>query len=140
MTQTAGTLTESQLIGGVAHGLIGMNATAALPNKFTIGYYVKVKTGSAAVRVNTPRVVRAALDGMAVPAGTGASPVPLVNADGWKHVNLELTPNQANYDRTAFQLLASVNSELYFAMPKITFGHANLDPNLGLLMQARIFG
>jgi hypothetical protein len=140
MTQTAGALTESQLVGGVAHGLIGINANVALPNKFTIGYYVKVKTGSAAIRVNSPRVARAAIEGVAVPAGTGTSPVPLVNADGWKHVNLESTPNQYNYDNTAFQLLASAGSELYLAMPKITFGHANLDPNLGVLMNARMFG
>jgi Protein of unknown function (DUF2793) len=140
MTQTAGALTESQLVGGVAHGLIGINANVALPNKFTVGYYVKVKTGSAAIRVNSPRVARAAIDGAAVPAGVGTSPVPLVNADGWKHVNLESTPNQYNYDNTAFQLLASAGSELYLAMPKITFGHANLDPNLGVLMNARMFG
>ncbi len=140
MIQSAAAAAETQSIGGVAHGLVGTNSMVALPNKFTIGYYVKVKTGSAAIRVNHARVIRAAIDGVPVPAGTAASPVALTGASGWKHVNLELIPNQYNYDNTAFQLLASASSELYFAMPKITFGHANLDPNLGVLMNAKMFG
>lgn len=139
MTQTAGALTASQLVGGVAHGLINTSAFTALPNKFTIGYYVKVKTGSAAIGVNSARVTRAAIDGVPVAAGTGST-IPLVNADGWKYINLESTPNQYSYDNAAFQILASVSSELYFAMPKITFGHASLDPDLGVLMNAKMFG
>lgn len=140
MTQTAGALTASQPVGGLAHGLIALNAFVALPNKFTIGYYVKVKTGTAAIGVNSARVVRASIDGAPVAAGPGALPVVLTNGDGWKYINLESTPNQYSYDNGALQLLAPASSELYFAMPKITFGHASLAPDLGVLMNAKMFG
>lgn len=140
MTQTTGSLTESQLVGGVAHGLVSINGLTALPNRFTVGYYVKVKTGSAAIRVNSYRVLRATIDGAAVPAGTSASAVALTSASGWKYVNLESTPNAYNYDTSAFHLLASAGSEVLFAMPRVVFGHVNLDPALGVLMNARMFG
>jgi hypothetical protein len=122
------------------HGIVIVNATAALPSKFSIGYYVKAKTGSLAILVNSAKVNRAAIDGAAVPAGTGASPVMLTNASGWKHVNLEISLGTGNYDNTLFQAYASANAEIYFAMPKLVIGHVNLDPNLGILTNGKIFG
>ena len=136
---TAG-LQVTQLFGGVMHGIVIANATAAMPSKFSIGYYVKVKTGSLAILVNSAKVNRAAIDGAAVPAGTGASPVMLTSASGWKHVNLEISLGTGNYDNTLFQAYASVSTEIYFALPKLVIGHVNLDPNLGILTNGKIFG
>jgi hypothetical protein len=140
MTQAATPSIEPQTIGGTGYGLICTVASVALPDKFTVGYFLKVRSGSAAIRLNSVRVMRASVDGVAMAAGIGASPLVLGSGDGWKYVGFHSTPNQYNYDNTLLQLLASANADILIAMPRIVFGHVDLNPAGGVLMNARLFG
>ena len=109
-----------------------------MPARFTFSYYVKVKTGSALIAVD--QVLRATIDGGPVTAGVGATPVVLTNGDGWKHVNLEMLRPEQGYQHRLAQLLSTVSGEVWIAMPKLVFGHVNLDPGLGVLANQRLLG
>lgn len=138
ITQTTGSLSEAQNIGGTNYGLAFTNTFTALPRKYTAGFYVKVKTGSAAIVVPAASKGRAYIDGVLY-AG-GSAPVVLQNADGWKYVNLQSGPNQFFYNYRAFDVILPAGAQIYFAMPRFVFGHVNLDPNLGVLMNDKMFG
>lgn len=137
-TNSASTLADSQTIGGTAYGVVITNGTFAMPAAYTFAYYVKVKTGSAAIAV--ANAVRAAIDGVAVTAGAGAAPVVLTNADGWKHVNLEMMAGISGTDIRMAQLLTPLSGAVWFAMPKFVFGHMNFDVGTGVLMNSKLFG
>ncbi len=92
-TQAATPTSEVVTIGGLPHGLLCTSTFTAMPVRYSVGYFVRVITGSVAVRVNADVVIRAAIDGVAVPAGAAASPVQVLPADGWKHVTLQARPN-----------------------------------------------
>lgn len=129
------TLSEQRSVDGIAYGLALTNQFTALPSRFTVGYYAKVLSGSALVALDDATVARAAIDGV---AATG--PFLLQNQDGWKHVGLQALPNGFGYNYRAFQLLATSGASLLIAMPKVLFGHADLDPDAGVIMNARLFG
>lgn len=138
ITQTTGSLSEAQNIGGTNYGLAFTNTFTALPRKYTAGFYVKVKTGSAAIVVPAASKGRAYLDGVLYPGGS--APVVLQNADGWKYVNLQSGPNQFFYNYRAFDVILPAGAQIYFAMPRFVFGHVAIDPNLGVLMNDKMFG
>ncbi|WP_195161754.1 DUF2793 domain-containing protein [Mesorhizobium sp. NBSH29] len=135
---TAGALTEQRTHLATNYGLPFTNALAAMPARFTYSYYVKVKTGSALLAVD--QVLRASIDGAPVTSGSGATPVVLTNGDGWKHINLEAARADIGYNHRMAQLLTTVSGEVWITMPKLVFGHVNLDPNLGVLINTRLFG
>lgn len=133
---TSGALVESTTVSGAAYGLPFTTLFTALPIKFTTSYYVKVKTGSAALMFGTGRVTRAYLDGVLQPASDKV----ITNADGWKHVCVQGFPNQYGYDYAILNIKLPLSGELWLAMPKVVFGHVDLDPNLGVLMNGRMYG
>lgn len=137
-TNSASTLTDSQTIGGTAYGVVIANGSFPLPATYTFAYYVKVKTGSAAIAV--ANAVRATVDGVAVTAGAGAAPVVLTNADGWKHVNLELALGTSGSDLRMAQLLTPLSGAVWFAMPKFVAGHMTFDVGTGVVMNSKLFG
>ena len=140
MTQAPAAASESQVIGGQAYGLVCTNTFTAMPVRYSVGYYLRVTSGAAAIRVNSSTASRAAVDGVPVPAGPGASPVVINPADGWKHIALQAQPNKFGYEYAAFQLLASGNAETLLALPVILFGHVEIDPLQGVFMNGRMFG
>ena len=137
-TNSSSSLVDSQTISGTAYGLVMTNSGFAAPATYTFAYYVKVKTGSAAIAV--ANAVRAAVDGVAVTAGTGAAPVVLTNGDGWKHINLELAVGTSGTDTRIPQLLTPLSGAVWLAMPKFAFGHMTFDVDTGVLMNSRLFG
>lgn len=138
ITNTSSSLVETRTVSGTTYGLPFANAFTAMPARYSFAYYVKVKSGSALVAMD--RVIRASVDGIPVPAGTDASPFMLTNADGWKHICLETSPNLSGYDYRVAQILTTPGGQIWFAMPKLVQGHVNLDPNLGILMNSKMFG
>jgi hypothetical protein len=141
VTQTAGALTEITTISGTDYGLPFTSSFVPMPEKFTAAYYVKVLSGSAALIFtpaagNGPGTVRGYVDGVRQAGNT----VVIANADGWKAVTAHNVPNAYSYDYAAFRLKLPVSAAVLFAMPKIIFGHVELDPDLGVLMNARMFG
>lgn len=126
--------TEQRVFDGATFGLALTNSFTAMPTRFTAGYYLKALSGAALIAADDPRVARASADG----AATGG-PLVLTAEDGWKHLCLEQGPNASGYNYRALQILATAGAVLLLAMPKIVFGHADLDPDLGVLMNARMF-
>ncbi|MBU2604932.1 MAG: hypothetical protein KKC43_03460 [Alphaproteobacteria bacterium] len=139
-TQAAATATEVMAIGSLLHELLCTSTFTAMPTRYSVGYFLRVVSGSAAIRVNSYVVIRAAIDGASVPAGVAASPVQLLPADGWKHVTLRAWPNVYGYEYSALQLSASAGSVALLAMPGIFFGHVDIDPLQGVFMNSRMFG
>lgn len=131
-------LVEERNHAGIAYGLAFGTATTKMPGNYTVGYYAKVKSGSALLAAD--RTIRTSVDGVPVPTGSGATPVVFDGSSGWKHVNLETAPNSSGYDYRMLQLQLSAAGEVLLAMPKLVFGHADLNPDLGILMNSRLFG
>jgi hypothetical protein len=138
VTQTSGALTETEIIAGSNYGMSFSNTFTALPKKYTAGFYLKVASGSAAIKIPTAAMGRAQIDGVGYSGGS--APVVLANGDGWKYVNLQSAPNQFYYNYRAFDVIATAGAQFYFAMPRFVFGHVDLDPNLGVLMNGKMFG
>lgn len=132
ITQKAsGPLVEEQVLASDAYGMAWSNTFTALPARFTAGAYFKVKTGKAAAVMQT----RLTVDGVAQ-SGTRL----LTNADGWKYVEWQSSPNVFQYDYRAFNLVLTAGTEVYMAMPRFILGHVLVDPNLGVLMNDKMFG
>lgn len=142
VTQTGGAMSEAETISGTDYGLPFTNTFVPMPGKFTAAYYVRVLSGSAALIMNparsgiNPYTPRGYVDGVL----QADSAVVLTNADGWKAVTLHNAPYLTGYDYFAFRLKLPASAVILFAMPKIVFGHVELDPDLGVLMNARMFG
>ena len=134
--KASGTMSEAVDIGGTLFGLAFTTLFTALPRRFTVAYYVKVKTGAAALTLDSDRVVRASIDGVPQPAAVQT----LANGDGWTHVCIQGEPNDFGYNYALAQLKLPLSGAVWIAMPKIVFGHVELDPDLGILMNARMFG
>ncbi|MVB00177.1 DUF2793 domain-containing protein [Nitratireductor sp. CAU 1489] len=137
VTQKAsGTMSEAVDIGGTLYGLAFTTLFTALPTRLTFAYHVKVKTGTAALTLDSGRVVRASRDGAAQPKAAQT----IDNADGWTHICVHNVPNQYGYAYDLAQLKLPLSGAVWIALPKIVFGHVELDPELGVLMNARMFG
>ena len=137
VTQKAsGTMSEAVDIGGTLYGLAFTTLFTALPRRLTFAYHVKVKTGTAALTLDSGRVVRASRDGVAQPKAAQT----IANGDGWTHICVHNVPNQYGYAYDLAQLKLPLSGAVWLALPKIVFGHVDLDPELGVLMNARMFG
>lgn len=140
VTQATTLIGNPIMFNGFAYAIPFTNTFTALPKKYTVGFYVKVKTGRAAIVVPPANKGRAYIDGVLYPGGGSGNLVELQNADGWKYVNLQSGPNPYFYNYEAFHVVMTAGSQIYFAMPRFVFGHVNLDPNLGVLMNDKMFG
>lgn len=126
---------EPATIGGETFDMVVNASVAPLPPKLTAGYYLKVRTGKAAVRhvgADASRIDDAAY----TPA---SPPTVLTPADGWRYVERRTRPNVYGYEYDLWGLRATAGAELLVAMPRITFGHVRCDRLMGVLPNDRIF-
>jgi hypothetical protein len=99
------------------------NALAALPERFTIAFHVKARSGGVLIAQTRDSVLH--VDGV---AQTGA--VALTPQSGWVHVCRHYTPDRLThlgYDTILFGVLATSGGAFSLALPCASVGHASPD-------------
>lgn len=136
---TAGSGTAaSETVNGVTRYMAMLGITTPMPGAFTAGYYVRVLSGSAFVDQSlTTRFARWGTD----ETGNDSAGV-IVPADGWVFIERQMTFNEYGFNFFSYRLYAeTAGDEILFAMPRLVFGHVELDPYLpGPLPNMRFYG
>ncbi|MGD9784591.1 MAG: DUF2793 domain-containing protein [Hyphomicrobiaceae bacterium] len=120
ITAGTGTSAVNVVAGGVTHYLALLNGVLPTWQKTTIGYNIKVKSGSMAVYYDSS--VDTYVDGVLISA-----PVRLQPADGWKQVvrRLNVDPRRNyGYDTNVFRVYATAGSVMAFGLPFLFPGWA----------------
>ena len=133
--------------GGTTAPLVQDNVTrypviraigAPLPRAYTVGFYLRVLTGSAFLDQDfTSRFARWGVD------QTGNLSAGVVEpSDGWVFIERQMTFNGFGYNTGAVQIYLEQDGDaMLFALPRIVVGHVTLDPYLpGPLPNAWCFG
>ena len=123
------------VLGGDTFDTIAASALVQLPPRLTVGYWLRARSGKAAVL--------SAADGLRLDDerfGPEASPRVIVPADGWRYLERLARPNAFGYASDLWGLRATAGAELLIAMPRVVFGHVRLDRLGGILPNARVFG
>ena len=129
------TAVEPFLIDGETFGLGATVSIVPLPEKLTVGYYLRVLSGKASIHPPTPDAL--SIDGEAHGSTT---PRVVLPGEGWRYVNLLSRSNVYGYEYNLLGLRATAGAELLLAMPRIVFGHVRLGRTLGVMPNGRVFG
>lgn len=112
--------------------------TAPMPKAYTVGFYLRVLSGSAHVnQALSGRFARWGVD------ETGNDSAGVVEpADGWVFIERQMTYNFFGYNSEAIEVcLESSGDEALLALPRVVVGHMALDPYLpGPMPNARFLG
>jgi hypothetical protein len=137
LTKGTGTNVAETVEGITRHPAI-RTVASPLPRAYTVGYYLRVLSGSALVDQDlTSRFARWGADETGnISAGI------VLPSDGWVFIERQMTFNAFGFNPAAIEVyLESVGDEALIALPRIVVGHVALDPFLpGPLPNDRCFG
>lgn len=112
--------TDAALVeGGVTHYLVATNTGVVTPARFTLNFYVRCLSGSAAINVGLTQACYR--DALLVTGGFLIS-----DASGWVQVTNQFNYNVQTYNQYSFSLLglyASPGSQVRLALPTVYPGH-----------------
>jgi hypothetical protein len=122
--------------GVQTYGLVATWPVTPLLEELTVGYWLRVLSGKAAV-------FHWAAHGSTVGATAyvPANPPSLIApADGWRFVSLRMKPNLHGYEYNLLALRATAGAELLLAQPRVLAGAVKLPAAPGVLPNARMWG